>query len=73
MVGVDFDAKANKKPRKQLEVTKKNAETVLYLEEDDEERSGVRIKILRIEDLFWKNLDNADIIDSGVLTDRFRR
>jgi histidyl-tRNA synthetase len=73
MVSVDFDAKADRKPQKQLEVAKKNAETVLYLEEDDEEWSGVRIKILEIEYLFWNNLDNADINDRGVLTDCLRR
>jgi histidyl-tRNA synthetase len=53
-VSVDFDPKADKKPRKQLDVTVKYAKTVMYLKEDDTKPDlpgRVRIKTLEVENL----------------------
>jgi histidyl-tRNA synthetase len=58
-VSVDFDAKADKKPRKQMDVAEKNAKYVLYLEEDDESPGEVRIKTL---DPAERDFDNDNVI-----------
>jgi histidyl-tRNA synthetase len=69
-VSVDFDAKADKKPRKQLDVAVKYAKTVVYLKEDDTKPDlpgRVRIKTLEVENLTEKDLENAGIPSRGDL------
>jgi histidyl-tRNA synthetase len=69
-VSVDFDAKADKKPRKQLDVAVKYAKTVMYLKEDDTKPDlpgRVRIKTLEVENLTEKDLENAGIPSCGDL------
>jgi histidyl-tRNA synthetase len=59
-ISVDFDTKADKKPKKQMHVAEKNATHVLYLEEDDETSGGVHVKLLNPTD---RDFTNARILD----------
>ncbi|KAF1832774.1 histidyl-tRNA synthetase [Decorospora gaudefroyi] len=59
-ISVDFDAKADKKPRKQMDVAKKSASVVVFLEYTDVSPGGIRVKTLALPE---KNLDNATAVD----------
>jgi histidyl-tRNA synthetase len=59
-ISVDFDTKADKKPKKQMDVAEKNAKHVLYLEEVDQRPGSVRVKLLDPTD---RDFNNARILD----------
>lgn len=69
-ISVDFDPKADKKPRKQLDVAEKNAVTVVFVEPDDAVPGSTRLKVLTLPD---KNLDDAAVINRNHLIGEIKR
>jgi histidyl-tRNA synthetase len=69
-VSVDFDAKSDKKPRKQMDVAEKKAKYVLYLEEDGESPGAVRVKEL---DRTERDFDNAKVVGRYILSHLYRK
>lgn len=69
-ISVDFDPKADKKPRKQMDVAEKSAAVVVFLEEDDTMPGHARVKILSLPD---KNFDYAPTIERQNLVDEAKR
>ena len=59
-ISVDFDPKANKKSRKQMDIAEKGAATVVYIERDDAAPESILLKILTLPN---KSLDNAGVVD----------
>ncbi|USP78629.1 Histidine--tRNA ligase, mitochondrial [Curvularia clavata] len=68
-ISVDFDAKADKKPRKQMEVAEKSAAVVVFLEEDTASQS-TRVKVLSLPD---KTPDHIAIIERQNLVDEVKQ
>ncbi|CAA9957957.1 hypothetical protein PTNB73_00120 [Pyrenophora teres f. teres] len=69
-ISVDFDAKAYKKPRKQMDIAEKSATTVVFLDLDDAAPGKTRLKILTPPN---KNPDNAPIVDRTNLIGEVRK
>ncbi|EUC43162.1 hypothetical protein COCMIDRAFT_101660 [Bipolaris oryzae ATCC 44560] len=69
-ISVNFDPKADKKLRKQMDVAEKSAAVVVFLEEDDTMPGHARVKILSLPD---KNFDHAPIIKRQNLVDEAKR
>ncbi|EMD67477.1 hypothetical protein COCSADRAFT_83555 [Bipolaris sorokiniana ND90Pr] len=69
-ISVDFDPKADKKPRKQMDVAEKSAVVVVFLEEDDTMPGHARVKMLSLPD---KNFDHAPIIERQNLVGEAKR
>ncbi|EUC31972.1 hypothetical protein COCCADRAFT_99860 [Bipolaris zeicola 26-R-13] len=69
-ISVDFDPKADKKPRKQMDVAEKSAAVVVFLEEDDTMPGHARVKILSLP---AKNFDYAPTIERQNLVDEAKR
>lgn len=70
-ISVDFDAKADRKLRKQMDIAEKNAAVVVFLEEDEDAASqSIRVKLLSLPD---KNLDHAVSIERKDLVDEVKQ
>jgi histidyl-tRNA synthetase len=64
-ISVDYDSKADRKPRKQLDLAESNGAFLAILLEDDALAPGdVRVKILALP---ARNLDGGDVIDRASL------
>jgi histidyl-tRNA synthetase len=71
-ISVDFDSKADRKPRKQLELAESNGAVVAILLEDDASSpGGVRVKMVGLP---AKNAEKqADVIDRACLLEQFQK
>jgi histidyl-tRNA synthetase len=70
-INVDFDPKADKKARKQMDIAEKSAAIVVFLEEDnDAAPENTRVKILSLPD---KNFDHASTVERQNLVGEVKR
>ncbi|KAA8625783.1 HisS Histidyl-tRNA synthetase [Pyrenophora tritici-repentis] len=69
-ISVDFDPKADKKPRKQIDIAEKSAATVAFLDLDDETPGNPRLKILTPP---HKNPDIAPVVDRNNVIGQVKR
>jgi histidyl-tRNA synthetase len=70
-ISVDFDPKADRKPRKQLELAESNGATVAILLEDDISTPGsVQVKLLALP---AKSPDSAEVITRTSLLEEVQK